>query len=75
MAYHHSIKLLWKGFKYLFGGSAISYLSGYRSTGQHLSESSQKGVYNPSDSNIFFVLQSETVLNKFNPYKGSMPKK
>ena len=59
----------------LFGGSAIRYLSGYRSIGQPLFESSQKCVYNPSDSNIVFVLPSETVLNKFNPYKESMPKR
>ena len=75
MEYHRSTKLLWKGLKDLFGGSAIRYLAGYRSTGQQLSESSQKGVYNPSDSNIVFVLPSETVLNKFNPYKESMPKR
>ena len=75
MGYYRSTKLLWEGLKDLFGGSAIKCLSGYRSTGQQLSESSQKGVYNPSDSNIVFVLPSETVLNEFNPYKESMPKK
>ena len=65
MGYYRSTKLLWKEFKDLSGGSAIRYLSGYRSTGQQISESSQKGVHNASD----------TVLNKFNPYKESVPKR
>ena len=74
MWYHRETKMLWKAACEQFGGSALRFFSGWKHTGQIISSDSKPGIFDPTNSNIVFVVPSETTINKFSPYPGEFPK-
>ena len=74
MWYHRETKMLWKAACEQFGGSVLRFLSGWEHRGQIISSDSKPGNFDPTNSNIVFVVPSETTINKFSPYPGKFPK-
>ena len=67
MWYHRETNMLWKAACEQFGGSVLRFYSGWKHTGQIISSDSKPRIFDPTNSNIVFVVPSETTIDYFKP--------